>query len=57
MTQEYQLNLSEEEGFETMGPLIITNGSSNNNRIIAIERAYSFVVHIIIIIIISDNMQ
>jgi virginiamycin B lyase len=31
MTQEYQLNLSEEEGFETMGPLIITNGSSNNN--------------------------
>ena len=29
--QEYQLNLSEEEGFETMGPLIITNGGSNND--------------------------
>jgi virginiamycin B lyase len=29
--QEYQLNLSKEEGFETMGPLIITNGGSNND--------------------------
>ena len=29
--QEYQLNLSEEEGFETMGPLIITGGNSNND--------------------------
>jgi virginiamycin B lyase len=29
--REYQLNLSEEEGFETMGPLIITNGGSNND--------------------------
>jgi virginiamycin B lyase len=29
--QEYQLNMSEEEGFETMGPLIITNGGSNND--------------------------
>jgi virginiamycin B lyase len=29
--QEYQLNLSKEEGFETMGPIIITNGGSNND--------------------------
>lgn len=32
--QEYQLNLSEDEGFETMGPLTITNndGSNDNNE-------------------------
>jgi virginiamycin B lyase len=30
--QEYQLNLSEEEGFETMGPLVITNNGSNDNN-------------------------
>ena len=29
--QEYQLNLSEEEGFETMGPIVITNGGINND--------------------------
>ena len=29
--QEYQLNMSEEEGFETMGPIVITNGGINND--------------------------
>jgi virginiamycin B lyase len=31
--QEYQLNMSEEEGFETMGPLTITNKGSNNETV------------------------
>jgi virginiamycin B lyase len=30
--QEYQLNMSEEEGFETMGPLIITSKYDNGNN-------------------------
>jgi virginiamycin B lyase len=30
--QEYQLNLSEDEGFETMGPLIITNNEDSNDN-------------------------
>ena len=30
--QEYQLDMSEEEGFETMGPLTITNNASSNNN-------------------------
>jgi virginiamycin B lyase len=30
--QEYQLNLSEEEGFEAMGPLVITNNGNNDNN-------------------------
>jgi virginiamycin B lyase len=29
---EYQLNMTEEEGFETMGPLVITNTTSTNNN-------------------------
>jgi virginiamycin B lyase len=30
--QEYQLDMSEEEGFETMGPLIITSKDGNGNN-------------------------
>ena len=30
--QEYQLNMSKEEGFETMGPLVITDTTSNNTN-------------------------
>ena len=30
--QEYQLNLSEDEGFETMGPLTITNNDDSNDN-------------------------
>jgi virginiamycin B lyase len=30
--QEYQLNMSEDEGFETMGPLVITDTPSNNTN-------------------------
>ena len=30
--QEYRVNLSEDEGFETMGPLIITNNDDSNDN-------------------------
>ena len=30
--QEYQLNMSKEEGFETMGPLVITNITNKNTN-------------------------
>jgi virginiamycin B lyase len=29
---EYQLNLSEDQGFETMGPLIVTNNDDSNDN-------------------------